>query len=304
MNLPSSVRIREVGPRDGLQAERAVLDTTTKVRFVDLLSAAGLPQINVVSFVHPRAVPQMADAERVLAGIARRPGIRYDASVPNLIGARRAVAAGADELSVFVAASETSNRKNVGLAITASLAAVPAIVATAAAAAVPVIGCISTAFGCPYEGAVPEAQVCALADAFVAAGCRSLMLADTTGVGNPKQVARMVATMRARHPDHPLWLHLHDTRGAGLANVLAALDAGATHFDAAVAGLGGCPFIAGASGNIVTEDLVHLLHDLGIATGIDLDALLDAARFIAGAVGHPVDSRLLRAGKRTDLIPA
>ncbi|MBI4190632.1 MAG: hydroxymethylglutaryl-CoA lyase [Betaproteobacteria bacterium] len=304
MHIPSRVIVREVSARDGLQSEKTLVSTAHKIELLNRIASAGFQRINAVSFVSPEAVPQMADSEAVMAGITRAPGVLYDASTANVKGARRAVAAGVDALSVFIAATETSNRKNVRRSIAESMAAVPAVVEVAAAAGIPVTGTIIGAFGCPYEGEVSDVQILSMASQYVEAGCSGFLLGDTTGVANPVQVERIVGKMLDAYPDRELYLHFHNTRGAGLANVVAAINAGATMFDASLAGIGGCPFIAGASGNIVTEDLVHMLHDMGIETGIDIDAVLDAAKFVSTLIPRPTASHLLVAGKRTKLLPA
>jgi hydroxymethylglutaryl-CoA lyase len=240
----------------------------------------------------------MADAEAVMAAIRRRPGVRYTALVPNARGAERALAARADELNVVTSATETMNQRNLRMSIAASIAACREVVRLAEGAGVPVNGTVSVAFGCPYEGDVTTEQVVAVVARLVDAGVREVSLADTIGVGNPRQVEALVEAVRARWPTLPLGLHFHDTRGLGLANVLAGLQAGVTRYDASVGGVGACPFAPGATGNICTEDLVYLLHELGVATGIDLAALLEAARLLPPMLGHDVPSRLLRAGPR------
>jgi hydroxymethylglutaryl-CoA lyase len=298
MQLPERVLVTDVGPRDGLQSEAAFVPTERKVALIEALAAAGVPRIEATSFVHPRAVPQMADAEAVMAAIRRRPGVRYTALVPNARGAERALAARADELNVVTSATETMNQRNLRMSIAASIAACREVVRLAEGAGVPVNGTVSVAFGCPYEGDVTTEQVVAVVARLVDAGVREVSLADTIGVGNPRQVEALVEAVRARWPTLALGLHFHDTRGLGLANVLAGLQAGVTRYDASVGGVGACPFAPGATGNICTEDLVYLLHELGVATGIDLAALLEAARLLPAMLGHDVPSRLLRAGPR------
>lgn len=298
MQLPERVLVTDVGPRDGLQSEAAFVPTERKVALIEALAAAGVPRIEATSFVHPRAVPQMADAEAVMAAIRRRPGVRYTALVPNARGAERALAARADELNVVTSATETMNQRNLRMSIAESIAACREVVRLAERAGVPVNGTVSVAFGCPYEGDVPTEQVVAVVARLVDAGVREVSLADTIGVGNPRQVEALVEAVRARWPTLPLGLHFHDTRGLGLANVLAGLQAGVTRYDASVGGVGACPFAPGATGNICTEDLVYMLHELGVATGIDLAALLEAARLLPAMLGHDVPSRLLRAGPR------
>ena len=304
MQLPGRVTIREVSARDGLQSEKTPIATAVKVELIDRITAAGFQRINAVSFVSPTAVPQMADGDEVMKAIRRRPGVQYDASTANPQGAKRAVAAGVDALSVFVASTDSANRANVKRSISESMAAVPAVTEIAAAAGIPVIGTIIGTFGCPYEGEVGDVQVLSMARQFLDAGCSGFLLGDTTGMANPAQVERLVGRMLDTFPDRELYLHFHNTRGAGLANVVAAMQAGATLFDSALAGIGGCPFISGASGNIVTEDLVHMLNDMGVETGLDIDAVLEAAQFVAGLVPRPSPSHLLKAGKRRKLLAA
>jgi hydroxymethylglutaryl-CoA lyase len=298
MELPGRVLVTDVGARDGLQSEPTFIPTERKVAIVDALSAAGVRRIEVTSFVSPRAVPQMADAEAVMAQIARAPGVRYSALVPNARGAERALAARADELNVVTSSTETMNQRNLRMSIAESIAACAEIVRLAEPAGVPVAGVVSTSFGCPYEGAVTVEQVIAVVERLVDAGVSEVSLADTIGVGNPRQVEALVAAVRARWPAMPLGLHFHDTRGLGLANVLAGLQAGVARFDASVSGVGACPFAPGATGNICTEDLVYLLDELGVATGVDLGKLIAAARLVREVVGHEVPSRMLRAGPR------
>ncbi len=298
MQLPERVLVTDVGPRDGLQSEAAFVPTERKVALIEAFAAAGVSRIEATSFVHPRAVPQMADAEAVMAAIRRRPGVRYTALVPNARGAERALAARADELNVVTSATETMNQRNLRMSIAESIAACREVVRLAERAGVPVNGTVSVAFGCPYEGDVTTEQVVAVVARLVDAGVREVSLADTIGVGNPRQVEALVEAVRARWPTLPLGLHFHDTRGLGLANVLAGLQAGVTRYDASVGGVGACPFAPGATGNICTEDLVYMLHELGVATGIDLAALLEAARLLPAMLGHDVPSRLLRAGPR------
>jgi hydroxymethylglutaryl-CoA lyase len=301
MDLPARVLVTDVGPRDGLQSEAAFIATGRKVAIVDALSAAGVGRIEVTSFVSPRAVPQMADAEAVLAGITRAPGVRYSALVPNARGAERALAARADELNFVTSSTETMNQRNLRMSIAASIAAGREIVRLAEPAGVPVAGVVSTSFGCPYEGMVTVAQVVAVVAELMDAGVSEVSLADTIGVANPRQVEELVGAVRVRWPALVLGLHFHDTRGLGLANVLAGLQAGVAHYDASVAGVGACPFAPGATGNICTEDLVYLLDELGIASGVDLGALIAAARLMRDTVGHDVPSRMLRAGPRPRL---
>ncbi len=295
---PNAVEIVEVGPRDGLQNEAARVSTADKAAFVDLLSAAGLPVIEVAAFVNPRRVPAMADATELFAAIERRPGTRYTALVPNTRGLESAIAAGLGEVAIFAAASETFSRRNINQGIEDSLVAYAAVCSQARAAGVRVRGYLSTCFGCPFEGEVPPARVAELAGRLLALGVFEVVLSDTIGVAHPAQVWTVLDAVGGVVPIGSLALHFHDTRGTGLANVLAALERGVAVFDASAGGLGGCPFAPGATGNLATEDLVYLLDGLGIPTGVRLDALLAASRFIESRVGHPLPSRVYQAGGR------
>jgi hydroxymethylglutaryl-CoA lyase len=295
--LPVEVEIREVGPRDGLQNERPV-PTDAKVALIDALSLTGVRRIEAASFVSPAAVPQMADAEEVWERMTRAEGITYDALVANRKGADRALAAGVDEIEVVVSASETHNRMNVRRAVEESLREAAEIVSLADG--VPVLGIVSTSFGCPYEGEVPIDRVIEIGERMLEAGCRSVSFGDTTGMATP---ARARALVRAWQGPPPL-LHFHNTRGAGLANVLAALEEGVSELDASVGGLGGCPYAPGATGNICTEDLVHMLEDMGVRTGIDLDRMIAAAWLAEKVVGRELPGQVMRAGPRTKTVPA
>jgi hydroxymethylglutaryl-CoA lyase len=292
--------LREVGPRDGLQNE-APVPTDAKVALIDALSTTGVGRIEAVSFVHPKAIPQMADADAVWSAIKRDPGIRYSALVPNLRGAQRALDAGFREIEVVVSASDTHNRKNVNRSTEESLDDIAAILGTAHDAGATVQVIVSTAWGCPYEGDVPVERVVGVAGRAVRDGADGVSFGDTTGMATPGRVTRLVGEFRSAHPDSPLNLHFHNTRGTGLANVLAALQLGVADFDASVGGLGGCPYAPGASGNIATEELVHMVEDMGVATGVDLDAMIDAAREAERLVGRTLPSQVLRAGPRTRL---
>ncbi len=297
-DLPASLSLREVGPRDGLQNE-APVPTSGKLALIDALAGTGVGRIEAVSFVSPAAVPQMADAEQVWASLERGSGVRYSALVANLRGAQRALAAGVGELEVVVSASDTHNRRNVRRSTAESLDAIAEIIALAHRAGATCQVIVATAWGCPYEGEVPEPRVLAVADRAVRDGADGISFGDTTGMATPGRVVRLVGQFRSAHPDVGLNLHFHNTRGAGLANVLAALQLGVSDFDASVGGLGGCPYAPGASGNVCTEDLVHMVEDMGVATGIDLEALLAAARRAEELVGRALPSQVLRAGPRT-----
>jgi hydroxymethylglutaryl-CoA lyase len=293
------VTIVEVGPRDGLQNEPTNVSTADKVAFVDLLSAAGAPVIEVSAFVSPKWVPQMADATDVFAGIARRPGVRYAALVPNLAGLDRASAAGATEIAIFAAASETFSRKNINQSIEASLEGYRAVCEHASQLGLRVRAYVSTSFGCPFEGAVPAERVAAVSHSLVEMGAFEVSVSDTIGVAHPGQVPGVVTAVAARVPLAKIALHFHDTRGTALANVLAALQLGVATFDSSAGGLGGCPYAPGATGNLATEDLVYMLDGLGIETGIDLAALVEASAFIESRIGHALPSRYFRAVRRT-----
>jgi hydroxymethylglutaryl-CoA lyase len=300
--LPSRVSIREVGPRDGLQSEPPI-PTEAKIQLVDALSATGVRRIEVTSFVHPKAVPQLADAEQVWAGIQRRPGVRYSALVANRRGAERALDAGCQELAVVVSASETHNRVNVRRSVEESLADIREIVRFVHSGGGRCHVTISTAWGCPYEGEIDPSRVAAIARRVCDDGADGLSLGDTTGMATPRRVWSLVEALRDAVGDVPLNLHFHDTRGTGLANVLAALQVGVTDFDASIGGLGGCPYAPGAAGNIATDELVAMLDDMGIETGVDLAALLAAAERAEQLLGRTLPSRLLRIGPRTRLVP-
>jgi hydroxymethylglutaryl-CoA lyase len=301
-DLPARISLREVGPRDGLQNEEPV-DTGAKVALIDALSGTGVSRIEAVSFVHPRAIPQMADADEVWKQVSRAGQVRYSALVPNLRGAQRALGAGFTELEAVVSASDTHNRKNVNRSTQESLGEIAQIIGLAHQRGATCQVIVSTAWGCPYEGDVPAERVVAVASRAVADGADSMSFGDTTGMATPCRVQALVGTFRSRHPDMPLNLHFHNTRGTGLANVLAALDMGVADFDASVGGLGGCPYAPGATGNIATEDLVHMVEDMGVATGVDLERLIDVAAQAERIVGHTLPSQVLRAGPRTRTVP-
>ena len=292
------ISIREVGPRDGLQNE-APVPTAAKVQLLDALSATGVRRIEAVSFVHPKAIPQMADAGEVWAAAARNPDVRYSALVPNVTGARRALAAGFAELEVVVSASDTHNRANLNRSTEESLAGIQALIPLVHAAGASVEVIVATSFGCPYEGDVPPARVAGIVERVLAAGADRLAYGDTTGMATPRRVRELLDAVPR---DRPLLLHFHDTRGTGLANILTALDLGVTEFDASVGGLGGCPYAPGATGNVATEEVVHMLHDLGLDTGIDLDRLIAAGELAERIVGRTLSSGVLRAGPRTRTI--
>src|SRR3954453_23411149 len=295
---PARIEVREVGPRDGLQNE-APVPVAERVRLIDALSHTGLQRIEAAAFVSPTAIPPMVGAEEVMAGIDRVPGVAYSALVPNSKGAERAIAARADEIEVVVSASETHNQKNVRRTVAESLMGARDIVELAHGAGIEAEVIISTAFGCPYEGDVAPERVAQLTGHVIDAGADRLSFGDTTGMATPRRVHDLLdALERAGISVDRVGLHFHDTRGTALANVVVALERGVTRFDASIGGLGGCPYAPGASGNAVTEDLVHMCHDMGIETGIDLDALVACAVLASEIVGKELPSALLHAGPR------
>lgn len=295
--LPKSVRIVEVGPRDGLQNEKALVPTEHKNRFIDLLAEAGLPVVEATSFVSPRAIPQLSDADAVMSGIARLPSTSYPALVPNVKGMERALAAGARAVSVFTAASESFTRHNINASIKESLDNFRPVVAMAQREGIPVRGYISTVFGCPYEGNVSPRSVLNVARELLAMGIRELSLGDTIGVATPNQVVEVIGLLvdEGAIPVEQLAVHFHDTRGTALANVLTALQLGIGIIDSSAGGLGGCPYAPGAAGNLATEDLVYMLRGLGIETGVDLEKLVAATSYIAPYLGHAPTSKYYQA---------
>jgi hydroxymethylglutaryl-CoA lyase len=302
-DLPGRISLREVGPRDGLQNEDPV-PTEAKVELIDALSRTGVGRIEAVSFVHPKAIPQMADAAEVWSRVSRAGDVRYSALVPNLKGAERALEAGFTELEVVVSASDTHNRKNINRSTDESLDDIAKIIALAHGQGATCQVIVSTAWGCPYEGDVPVERVVGVASRAVRDGADSASFGDTTGMATPTRVTRLVGEFRMANPETSLNLHFHNTRGTGLANVLAALQLGVADFDASVGGLGGCPYAPGATGNIASEELVHMVEDMGVATGVDLEALVDVAARAERMVGHTLPSQVLRAGPRSRTIPA
>ncbi|HEX3381686.1 MAG TPA: hydroxymethylglutaryl-CoA lyase [Paraburkholderia sp.] len=296
--------VQEVAPRDGLQIEPTWVETADKIALINALSTCGFTRIEAGSFVSPKAIPALRDGEAVFRQIERRAGVIYVALVPNLKGAERALSARADELNLVMSASQTHNRANMRMSCESSLAAFDDIVRHAMAAGVRLNATVATAFGCPFEGRIDEDRVIGIVDTYREMGIAGITLADTTGMANPRQVARLVTRVLERLPAAALTLHFHNTRGLGLANVLAAYEAGARRFDAALGGLGGCPFAPGASGNICTEDLVNLCDEMGIPTGIDLPKLLALSRGLPALLGHDVPGQLAKAGRNCDLHPA
>jgi len=295
--------VQEVSPRDGLQIEPTWVETADKIALIDQLSLAGFSRIEAGSFVSPKAIPALRDGEHVFQGIARKAGVIYVALIPNLKGAQRAVESRADELNLVMSASQTHNLANMRMRCEASLAAFGEIVSFAAGHPVRLNGSIATTFGCPFEGRIDEDRVLQLVDAYLQLGIQGISLADTTGMANPRQVERLVKRVLQHVPATDLTLHFHNTRGLGLCNVLAAYEAGARRFDAALGGLGGCPFAPGASGNICTEDLVNLCEEVGIHTGVDLPHLLDLSRRLPVLLGHELPGQVAKAGRNCDLHP-
>jgi hydroxymethylglutaryl-CoA lyase len=302
-DLPASISLREVGPCDGLQNE-APVSTEAKVELLDALSATGVRRIEAVSFVSPKAIPQMADADDVWAGIARNADVRYSALVPNLRGAQRALEAGFREIEVVVSASDTHNRKNINRSTEESLDEIAEVISLAHDMAAQVQVIVATAWGCPYEGDVAVDRVVSVASRAARDGADGIAFGDTTGMATPGRVTRLVGELRSAHPEVDLNLHFHHTRGTGLANVLAAMQLGVSDFDASVGGLGGCPYAPGASGNVATEELIHMVEDMGVETGIDLEAMIEAAATAERIVGRTLPSQVLRAGPRTRTTPA
>ena len=295
-DLPASVKVKEVGPRDGLQAEDAILPTEDKLRLIDCLADAGLRAIETSSFVHPKAIPPLADAAEVFADLERRPGVVYSAIVPNEKGAERAVEAGADEIQVFLAATEDYNQSNVKMSVEESLEQSARIAEIVLEANIPFVAVLSVAFGCPYEGPVSPERVLDLCGRLIELGAGEISFGDTTGMAYPTQVRELCESYQDRYPEVPLRLHFHNTRGMGLANVLAALEVGVVRFDASVGGLGGSPYAAGATGNISTEDLVHMLHEMRIETGVDLEALIGCAQLLEELLEHELPGQVMKAG--------
>ncbi len=293
--LPARVRVVEVGPRDGLQNMGPTVPTDVKVRFVDLLSAAGLPVVEVTSFVSPQAIPQLGDAAAVFAAVEKRPGARYPVLTPNMRGMERAVAAGARDIAVFTAASEGFTRRNINMTIAESLRAFAPVVELARREGIGVRGYVSMAFGCPYEGRVPPARVLDVARRLFELGVDEVSVGDTIGVATPGSVRAVMGELLREFPAGKLAAHMHDTRGTALANVLAALELGIATVDGAAGGLGGCPYAPGAAGNLATEDLLYMLHGMGVETGVDLDAVAAATMYLTTATGVAPTSKYVQS---------
>lgn len=295
MKLPDRVTIYEVGPRDGLQNEARQVSTVEKIRFIDALVAAGLHNIEITSFVSPKWIPQLADGSEVARGVRRPDGVRMSALVPNRRGLDNAMAAGMKEVAVFLSASETHNKKNVNKTIADTLLAFSEVVPPALAAGLKVRAYVSTVFGCPYEGDVAPQAVLDLSAKLIEMGVYQISLGDTIGVANPRQVEEVLGLVLAQHPADRIAVHFHDTQGTALANCLVSLTMGIRTIDSSAGGLGGCPYAPGAAGNLATEDLVSMLHAMGIETGVDLDRLVDASRLATAFVGHDLPSKYLKA---------
>ncbi len=293
--LPKRVKVCEMGPRDGLQNEPGVVSTADKIRYIDLLSASGLPLIETTSFVRPNAIPQLTDAEAVMAGIGQQPGVTYVCLVPNMRGFERARAAGVRSIAVFTAASESFTKRNINMTIEESLDAFREVVGAARTDGMWIRGYISTAFGCPYEGHVPVESVVRVANALAEMGIDELSIGDTIGIATPDRVVHVSEALQREMPVERLAMHFHDTRGMALANVLAALQMDIGIFDASAGGLGGCPYAPGATGNLATEDLLYMLHGMSIETGVELERVRDASRFIAGVLQRAPVSRAYAA---------
>lgn len=291
---PKQVTIKEVGPRDGLQNEKAFIETIDKIAWINQLSQTGLTYIEITSFVHPKWIPQLADAAEVAAKIKKIQGVTYAALVPNLKGLEGALAADVDEVSVFMSASETHNRKNINKSIAETFPVLEEVVLQAKKGGKTVRGYISTVFGCPYEGAIDVEQAIKVADKLFEMGIDELSLGDTIGVANPRQVQEVLEEFLKRFPKEQLAMHFHNTRGTALANVLASLEMGITTFDSALGGLGGCPYAPGASGNLATDDLLYMLDGMGIATGVQMEQLAKAALFIQDKIGRKLNSHYLQ----------
>ena len=297
----TQLQINEVAPRDGFQIEASFVPTADKIRLIDALSATGLARIEATSFVSPKAIPHLSDAAEVVTGIQRRPGVGITVLVPNVKGAERALAGGIDEVNLVMSASDSHGLANLRMTPAQSLdqfaAIIEAVRTHPQGRAVFINASLSTSFGCPFEGEVPQTRVLDLIEHQLALGVQGVTLCDTTGMANPAQVARLCEAAQSRFPDTPFTLHFHNTRGMGLANALAAWQTGITRFDAARGGLGGCPYAPGATGNVCTEDLVHMFEQMGVATGVDLDALLATSATLPDLVGHETPGQVVKAGK-------
>ncbi|RUR54656.1 hydroxymethylglutaryl-CoA lyase [Vreelandella populi] len=300
---PLRIEINEVAPRDGLQIEARFVPTQDKIRWIDALSTTGLKRIEATSFTSPKAIPNLRDAADVVTGIQRQDGVDITVLVPNVKGAERALACNVDEINLVMSASDSHGLANLRMTPEQSLEQFAAILNVTKGSGVFINASLSTTFGCPFEGEVPEARVLELVEKLIVLGIQGVTLCDTTGMANPAQVKRLCDAVLERWPEMPFTLHFHNTRGMGLANALAAWQAGITRFDAALGGLGGCPFAPGATGNVCTEDLVHMFEAMGVDTGVDLDALLTVAATLPKLIGHDVPGQVVKAGKSTRRYP-
>ncbi|WP_417420801.1 hydroxymethylglutaryl-CoA lyase [Halomonas sp.] len=300
---PLKIEINEVAPRDGLQIEARFVLTQDKIRWIDALSTTGLKRIEATSFTSPKAIPNLRDAADVVTGIQRREGVDITVLVPNVKGAERALACNVDEINLVMSASDSHGLANLRMTPEQSLEQFAAILEVTQGSGVFINASLSTTFGCPFEGEVPEARVLELIEKLIALGIQGVTLCDTTGMANPAQVKRLCEAVLERWPETSFTLHFHNTRGMGLANALAAWQAGISRFDSALGGLGGCPFAPGATGNVCTEDLVHMFEAMGVDTGVDLDALLDVAAALPELIGHEVPGQVVKAGKSTRRYP-
>ena len=298
-NWPASVTIKEVGPRDGLQNEKTVIETADKIEWINRLSQTGLKHIEITSFVNPKWIPPLADALAVATGITRAEGVTYSALVPNMRGLEGALTANLDEVAVFMSATETHNLKNINKSITETFPVLKEVVDEALKAGKIVRGYVSTVFGCPYEGTTDVKQVVCVAEKLLEMGIHELSLGDTIGVANPRQVQEVLEVLLKTIPAEKMAMHFHDTRGTALANVMASLQMGITTFDGALGGLGGCPYAPGASGNVATDDMLYMLHGMGIETGVDLGKMIDAAKYMEARIGRPLPSHSLQAFNAT-----
>jgi hydroxymethylglutaryl-CoA lyase len=297
MNIPAEVTIREVGPRDGFQSLSDFIPTSKKLQIIESIRAAGVKEIESTSFASPKTIPQLRDAAEVMAKVDRRK-IVHTAMVPNLKGAQDAIISGVDKLVVVISASEHHNRLNVRRSITASLLELSSILEIAENHKIPVIGAVAVSFGCPYEGDVPEKDVFRIVESYLSRGADSIIMADTTGMATPIRVTKMIRSYLKQFPQTALSLHFHNNRGTAMANLLAALTADASMFDTALGGIGGCPYVPLAAGNLATEDVVFMLEDMGVQTGIDLDGIIDAAHLLEDIVGYPLPGQVMKSGPR------
>lgn len=302
MKLVDKVRICEVGPRDGLQNEKQILATEDKIKLIEAVADAGFTAIEVGSFVHPKAVPQMADTDTIFRTMQRKEGVEYRALVANLKGVERAAACGCTKVKLNVSASKQHNLANLNCTPAESVTRFVPCVEFAKSNNIDISGSISMAFGSPWDREIPLADVKELVEAYLAAGVTEISLSDASGQANPRQVYAICTEMAKDYPQVSWWLHFHNTRGLGVANIVAGMQAGFTQFDASFAGVGGCPFVPGAAGNVATEDVIHLCHEMGVETHVDLDATMAVSRKLVELLGHPTDSYLLKAGKSSDLI--